>query len=219
MDQSCQTGACKVAVPYAFDATPWAHIPALSTDRYAFWITNPSMAMYYAVNQWCRGFQGVLQYVIESSYSSIQIWRFDPYEYCPIVDGVRKCPPDTSATYRTLPGFVSGDFDANQVCIQTFYVVAPAITYVNEYNLALTVLETTFANVDTETLRPIDPSKARCTLRGFGGFFAYWRFLFVFVKLLQQKLDLVVCGRSLAFNFLSRKHKVHHPHCIHRYQQ
>ena len=158
-----------MAVPYAFDATPWAHIPALSTDRYAFWITNPSMAMYYAVNRWCNGFQGTLQYMIESSYSSIQVWRFDPYEFCPIVDGVRKCPPDTSATYRTLPGFVSGDFDANKVCTQKFYVVAPAITYVNEYNVAITVLETTFANVDTERLRPRDPSRARCACYGFYG--------------------------------------------------
>ena len=169
VDHACQMGSCMVAVPYAFDATPWAHIPALSTDRYAFWITNPSMAMFDAVHQYCVGGQGVTAYVVESSYSSIQIWRFDPYEFCPLVNGVRRCPPDTSATYRTLPGFIVGDFDANQVCTQKFYVVAPAMTYVNEFNIALTVLETTFKNVDTMTLRPIDASKARSVGGGYYG--------------------------------------------------
>ena len=153
-------GWCKVAVPYAFDATPWAHIPAVSTERYAFWITNPSMAMFYAVEAHCNGRQGVLGFIAESSYQSIQIWRLDPYEYCPMVDGVVTCPPDTSATYRKLPGFVVGDYDES-VCSQVFNVVAPAMTYVNEDNIAITVLETAFKNVDTDTLRPRDPSAAR----------------------------------------------------------
>jgi hypothetical protein len=160
VDQSCAKGWCKVAVPYAFDATPWAHIPAVSTERYAFWITNPSMAMFYAVEAHCNGRQGVLGFIAESSYQSIQIWRLDPYEYCPMVDGVVTCPPDTSATYRKLPGFVVGDYDES-VCSQVFNVVAPAMTYVNEDNIAITVLETAFKNVDTDTLRPRDPSAAR----------------------------------------------------------
>jgi hypothetical protein len=149
-----------VAIPYAFDSTPWAHIPAVSTDRFAFWITNPSMAMYYAVNQHCIGGQGVLGFIAESSYQSIQIWRFDPYEYCPMVDGVVKCPPDTTATYRKLPGFVSGDLDES-VCTQEFYVVAPAMTYVNDDNIAITALRTTFENIDTDTLRPRNASLAK----------------------------------------------------------
>ena len=52
---SCGTGRCLVAVPYSFDSTPWANVPALATDRHVFWITNPSMAMFWAFNQWCRG--------------------------------------------------------------------------------------------------------------------------------------------------------------------
>lgn len=217
VDQSCQTGSCKVAVPYAFDATPWAHIPALSTERYAFWITNPSMAMFYAVNRYCNGWQGVTAYVVESSYSSIQVWRFDPYEFCPIVNGVRKCPADTTATYRTLPGFVVGDFDANKVCTQQFNVVAPSITYVNEYNVALTVLYTSFMNVDTDTLRPFDASKARCDSRGFCGFFARHG-LFVVVgccygrifDFLKQKLNLLVSSRGVKRGcYFARAHEVY----------
>lgn len=161
VDQSCAKGWCKVAIPYAFDSTPWAHIPAVSTERYAFWITNPSMAMFFSVSQQCAGRQGVLGFIAESSYQSIQVWRFDPYEYCPMVDGIVTCPPDTTATYRKLPGFVAGDLDAS-VCSQKFYVLAPSMTYLNDDNIAITVLETTFANVDTDTLRPIDPSQARC---------------------------------------------------------
>jgi hypothetical protein len=216
VDQSCQKGSCKVAVPYAFDATPWAHIPALSTERYAFWITNPSMAMFYAVNRYCNGWQGVTAYVVESSYSSIQVWRFDPYEFCPMVNGVRKCPADTTATYRTLPGFVVGDFDANRVCTQQFNVVAPSITYVNEYNVALTVLYTSFMNVDTDTLRPFDASKARCNFRGFGGFLSYHSLFLVLegyggaFDFLKQKLNLLVSGGCVeGFRYLARTHEVY----------
>jgi hypothetical protein len=39
--------------------------------------------------------------------------------------------------------------------------MAPTIAYVNEYNIAITVLETTFMNVDVETLRPRNASNAR----------------------------------------------------------
>lgn len=153
-----------MAVPYSFDSTPWAHIPAVATDRFAFWITNPSMAMYYAFNDWCSNTDTNprLAFEAESSYQSIQIWRIDPYEFCPTQpNGIRRCPEDQSATFRTLPGFVSGDH-SSQVCFQRFYVVAPTMTYVNEYNIAITVLETSFRNIDTATLRPRNASDARC---------------------------------------------------------
>ena len=161
---SCGKGRCLVAVPYSFDSTPWANIPALAPDRYVVWITNPSMAMYWAFNQWCRGLIGPLAWEAESSYNGIQIWRMDPYEFCPVdANGARRCPEDSSATFKKLPGFVSGSHSAN-VCNQTFLVVAPVITYVNDYNLALTVLNTTFVNVDTATLRPVNEKLARSLL-------------------------------------------------------
>ena len=160
---SCGQGRCRVAVPYSFDSTPWANIPAVATDRYAFWVTNPSLAMYEGFNMVCRGLQGSAQFEAGSSYSGIRVWRFDPYEFCPLdSQGVRQCPEDASATFATLPGFISmnNNIDA---CSQWFLVVAPAMTYVNEYNLALSVLNTTFANVDTATLRPRDANLARCS--------------------------------------------------------
>jgi hypothetical protein len=160
-DQSCLSGTgCKVAVPYSFDSTPWSNIPAVATDRYAFWITNPSMAMYDAWGLWCQGKQGVFAMIPESSYQSIQVWRFDPYEFCPMGnDGNRKCPQDTSARYKLLPGFIS-QWD-EEVCNQAFYVVAPTISYLDENNLVITVLNTTFGNLDHKTLRPLNASLAR----------------------------------------------------------
>jgi len=152
-----------VAVPYSFDTTPWAHIPAVATDRFVFWITNPSMAMYFAFNDWCSntGSNPRLAFEAESSYQSIQIWRIDPYEFCPTsINGIRKCPEDQSATFRTLPGFVSGDH-SSQTCFQRFNVLAPTMAYVNEYNIAITILETSFVNVDVSTLRPRNASDAR----------------------------------------------------------
>jgi hypothetical protein len=160
---SCGTGRCRVAVPYSFDSTPWANVPAVATDRYVFWITNPSMNMYRSVNHYCQQLSSAaLAFQVESSYSSIQVWRMDPYEFCPIdpATGVRRCPEDASATFRTLPGFVNIK-NVTEMCANTFLVVAPTLTYVNRLNLALTVLNTTFANIDTDTLRPINASLAR----------------------------------------------------------
>ena len=160
---SCGKGRCRVSVPYSFDSTPWAHIPAVATDRFVFWITNPSMAMYWAFNDWCSNndTNARLAFEAESSYQSIQVWRIDPYEFCPIQpNGIRKCPEDQSATFRTLPGFVAGDH-SSKVCFQRFNVMAPSIAYVNEYNIAITVLETTFTNINVDTLRPRNASAAR----------------------------------------------------------
>jgi hypothetical protein len=160
---SCGSGQCRVAVPYSFDSTPWANVPAVATDRYVFWITNPSMNMYQSINRVCRQLStGSLAFEAESSYSSIQVWRIDPYQFCPIDPrtNVRRCPEDSSATFRTLPGFMSMNNNM-KVCTRPFLVVAPTLTYINQYNLALTVLNTTFANVDTDTLRPINASLAR----------------------------------------------------------
>jgi hypothetical protein len=162
---SCLSGTgCKVAVPYSFDTTPWANIPAVATDRYAFWITNPSMAMYEAMNIWCSGGQqGKFAFQAESSYSSIQVWRFDPYLFCPLdPSGQRRCPQDTSATFRVLPGFISQQDES--VCTQRFNVLAPTISYIDENNLAITVMETTFQNLDVLTLRPVNASLARSGL-------------------------------------------------------
>ena len=166
---SCAQGQCMVAVPYSFDSTPWAKAPAVATDRYVFWITNPSLAMYASFSTWCRQGAGTLAFEAESSYSSIQVWRMDPYEFCPLnpVTGMRRCPEDTSATFRTLPGFVSGNHNED-ACQQSFLVVAPKMSYVNQDNIALTVLNTTFVNVDTATLRPINASLARSVVRAPG---------------------------------------------------
>ena len=97
----------------------------------------------------------------ESSYQTIQVWRFDPYEFCPLnpTNGQRECPMDTSARYKLLPGFVS--FFEESVCDQVFYVVAPTIAYLDENNLVITVLETAFRNLNLNTLRPINASLAR----------------------------------------------------------
>jgi hypothetical protein len=47
------------------------------------------------------------------------------------------------------------------MCDQAFYVVAPTISYLDENNLVITVLNTTFGNLDQKTLRPLNASLAR----------------------------------------------------------
>jgi hypothetical protein len=155
---------CLVAVPYSFDATPWANIPAVTTNLFAFWITNPSLVMYETFNMWCQHTDRTvpLGFIPTTSYHGIRIWRLNPYVFCPIdvATGIRTCPEQAFAKYVELPGFAT-DLNAND-CEKEFNVVAPTMSYVNEDNIAITVLFTTFANVDTRTLRPRDEAAARC---------------------------------------------------------
>ena len=115
---------------------------------------------------WCQNTDRIvpLAFVPMTSYHGIRIWRFDPYVYCPIdvATGIRTCPQQAFATYVELPGFAT-EFDAND-CDKEFNVVAPTISYLNEDNIAVSVLVTKFSNVDTDTLRPRDPSNARFVL-------------------------------------------------------
>ncbi|MBV5332896.1 hypothetical protein JZU54_04910, partial [bacterium] len=71
-------------------------------------------------------------------------------------------------------GFIVGDFDANQVCTQRFNVMAPGMTYINEYNIAITILETTFVNMDVDRLRPLNASQARCVNLQWGVALVVW---------------------------------------------
>ena len=48
---SCAQGQCRVAVPYAFDSTPWAKVPAIATDRYVYciYLCAISVCLYISV--------------------------------------------------------------------------------------------------------------------------------------------------------------------------
>ena len=156
---------CLPAVPYSWDTHPRAYIPGTVTDRYAFYLTNPDLQPFEAFSYYCvsarTGRQATNKFQISaiSSYGGIRLWRLDPYLYCPIIDGRHTCPATGSAGSIQIQALNFTDFDV-ALCTQEFAVFAVGLDYVNQDNLALTVMRTTLDNIDTRTLEPLDPSRA-----------------------------------------------------------
>lgn len=144
----------------SYDETPWAHVPATTSQRWAFWVTNPSLQPFEAFAFWCANKNQInkLQISVLSSYGGIRIWRVDPYTPCPVVNGQMECLQSGSAGSVQLQN-LDIEFNASN-CNLEFNIMATGIDYINEDNIAVTVMRTTMANLNTQTLRPIDPAKA-----------------------------------------------------------
>lgn len=156
---------CLPAVPYSWDTHPRAYIPGTVTDRYAFYLTNPDLQPFEAFSYYCvsarTGRQATNKFQISaiSSYGGIRLWRLDPYLYCPVINGRHTCRATGSAGSIQIQALNFTDFDVS-VCTQEFAVFAVGLDYVNQDNLALTVMRTTLDNIDTRTLEPLEPSRA-----------------------------------------------------------
>ena len=162
---ACQSvTGCKAAIPYGYDASANAHVLGATTQRYAFWVTNPTLEPFYAFSTYCQNTTrtGILQISVTSSYGGIRLWRINPYLYCPLdpITGKQRCPEQQAASTRQLFSLeFDGMFDAS-MCKQKFSVMAVGLDYINEDNIALTVLRTTLPNLNIYSLRPINRSLA-----------------------------------------------------------
>jgi len=164
---ACQSGSgCKAAIPYGYDASVNAHVIGAVTPQYVFWVTNPSLEPFYAFATYCRNRNNsntnLLQISVTSSYGGIRLWRINPYLYCPVdrFTGKQVCPEQQAASTRQLSSLdFQGTFELD-ICDQRFDVMAVDMDYINEDNIALTVLRTTLTNVNIYSLRPIDASLA-----------------------------------------------------------
>jgi hypothetical protein len=162
---------CLPAIPYSWDSHPRAHVPGTVSERYAFYITNPSLEPFTAFSYYCANARSGGQYATNefqisaiSSYGGVRLWRINPYLYCPIdpYTGRHLCP--VSGTAGTVQiealNFSSSTLFSVAMCTQEFVVMAVGLDYVNEDNLALTVMRTTLDNINTMTLEPLDASRA-----------------------------------------------------------
>ena len=165
--ESCEgPSGCLAAIPYSFDQSPRAHVPAVSTDKHTFWITNPTMQPFEAAAFYCHNaalnltYTNKLQISVLSSYGGIRLWRIEPYLYCPLINGRRLCPNVQTAGGVQLQPLNFTGFDID-LCTQEFAVMATGMDYLNEWNLAVTVLRTSLSNLDTVTLLPLNASLSR----------------------------------------------------------
>lgn len=158
---------CLPAIPYSWDAHPGAHIPATVSERFAFYATNPSLEPFEAFSYYCvnarenNDYTNKFQISAISSYGGVRLWRLNPYLYCPLDarTGRRLCPQSGSAGTVQIEALNFSSF-AVSMCTQEFAVLAVGLDYVNEDNLALTVLRTTLDNINTRTLGVLDPARA-----------------------------------------------------------
>ena len=151
--------SCKAAVPYSFNL----NIVATTSDRFVYWIANPTLEPFYAMAYYCQNKDStnILQISALSSYAGIRMWRLDPYVYCPLdpATNTHYCPTQQSSTTRLLSMLNFSGFNTD-LCSQVFDVKAVSLDYINEYNLALVVLRTTLGNMNTVTMEPIIKEEA-----------------------------------------------------------
>ena len=138
------------------------------TDRWLLYATQPTLEPFTAAAAYCyaaennKAYTGQFQVSVISSYGGVRIWRLAPYDQCPVnpATGQMLCNEQQSAGSVQLQALNQSETDFS-VCTQEFIVFASAMDYINEWNVAVTVLKTTLANVDTATLQPRNASAAR----------------------------------------------------------
>ena len=150
----------KLPTPYAYADMAGVRHPAVSTVSAVFFAVNPSLAMFRGFASGCitNGTDWQLQLSALSSYAPIRVWAINPYVYCPRGDdGTVACGPG-NVKFATIPDAFT---DLNQAtgksvfnldqCTRSFSVAVTNLEYINEENVAVTVLRAPFSEYDANT--------------------------------------------------------------------
>jgi hypothetical protein len=98
-----------------------------------------------------------LQLSALSSYARIRIWKIDPYEYCPIgPDDTPNCASGHVAKVDIPDSFLDVYNDTGTVfdyrkCVTPFSVAVTGLEYLNEGNIAVTILYAPFSEYNPLT--------------------------------------------------------------------
>lgn len=149
----------KLPIPYAFSDMAGVQHPAVSTRSSVFFSVNPSLAMFRGFASGCRtdGLVWQTQLSALSSYAPIRIWKIDPFSYCPHGDVENpRCigrvsfvdVPDAFTAIQA--NTTTNVFDVNK-CPMKFAVSVTSLEYINEENIAVTVLNASFKEYNPET--------------------------------------------------------------------
>lgn len=129
-----------LTIPYARLQTV-----AVSSRDYVFYAVNPSTEVFDAYLNYCKGtFSGGIDQfgiMMESSYSPIRIWRVEAYRRC----SAAGCGPDLVAQADIPGAFSNGTFQGatfSSDCLGTFNKAVTQLEFVDENNVAVTVLYT-----------------------------------------------------------------------------
>ena len=150
-------------IPYAYSEMSGVRHLSVSTQTSVFFVVNPSLAMFKGFASGCitQGQVWKTQLSALSSYAPIRIWKIDPYEFCPVgADGSARCAPGHVA-FRDIPdSFVDihpegakedwNVFDYRK-CAIPFSVAVTSLEYLNQENIAVTVLYSPLSEYNLNT--------------------------------------------------------------------
>lgn len=156
----------KLPIPYSFSDMGGVQHPAVSTRSSVYFAVNPSLAMFKGFARGCatNGTEWMLQLSALSSYAPIRVWRIDPFAYCPWSgDGATDRCGIGRVKFADIPdaftdimpeGYNGTDtpnvFDVRK-CFVPFAVSVVGLEYVNDENIAVTVLRASLADYDPTT--------------------------------------------------------------------
>ena len=158
----------RLPIPYAFSDMAGVQHPSVSTRSSVFFAVNPSLAMFKGFASGCRtkGMEWRTQLSALSSYAPIRVWKIDPFSYCPHGDfenpeciGRVEFVDIPGAFTEIQANTTSHVFDINK-CDMKFSVSVVGLEYINDENIAVTVLNASFMEFNPDTGLLLANSKA-----------------------------------------------------------
>lgn len=158
----------RVPIPWPFTEVSGVRHPAASSSTAVYYAVNPSLNMFKGFASGCNSNGQVWKTQLSalSSYAPIRVWKINPYIFCPLQDdgtSAASCAAAAAGTIRFVDipdaftqivngtdGDLSSVFDISQ-CTRSFAVKVTGIEYLNEDNMAVSVLVASFAEYSPET--------------------------------------------------------------------
>eukprot|EP00961_Rhodomonas_salina_P292118 3932642-Rhodomonas_salina.2 len=137
-----------LTVPRAYSRSPGNAAPAAATKWSVLFAVNPDPNIYASFYEQCRyGANVEMSLQVDSAYAPIRIWRVDAFvEDASLAAQMRR--DDVSLTIDAFDRNVSAS-----VCAQPRNLTVTSLAYLNEYNVAVTVLRASARYYDVETKR------------------------------------------------------------------
>lgn len=135
-EQAAYNDGQHVLIPYSYQTTAGA---AAASRDYVFYASNPSLDTFSGYLTYCSRPPGdpslpLMAVQFETSYAPIMIYRVSAYRRC----SASACGADLVRKVQ-IPSFVA---NLTRYCDQTFNAQVLALEYLNEDNIAVTLLET-----------------------------------------------------------------------------
>jgi hypothetical protein len=149
-------GQSLVTLPWAYSRSPGLAAPAVATKWSVLYAVNPSPDVYRAFFDWCvRPAESTrTQFQITSAYGPIRIWRVDAF----VEAGALAAQVARDDVGLAIPAF-DGDVSYDS-CAQPRNLSVTSLMYIDEYNVAVTLLRASPRYYDVETKRPVPDAPA-----------------------------------------------------------